>query len=90
MSAELIIDRCHLGKKILSYEQMGSAVYYEKCYKHSCYHLCKVSIDPRTMTTYNNNNLRVHSPLPYVFHAFRKIMLPPYFQIRISKTATGL
>jgi len=72
------------------YEQFGSATYYEKYYKHSSYHLCKVSIGPCTMATYINIRLRVQSLLTSVSHAFRKIVLPPYFQICISKTATGL
>jgi hypothetical protein len=67
-----------------------SAAQYDDWYKHSCYHLCKVSTDPCIMAICINIRLSVHSPLPYVFHAFRKNVLPPYFQICISKTATGL
>lgn len=69
-------------------EQMGSAAYYDKCYKNSNCHLGKASIDPCTMAFYINIHLRLQSLLPYVFHAFRKIVFPPYFQICISKTAT--
>jgi len=86
-------------RKFLVYEQLDMVLvyceqkriptYYDKWFKHSCYHLCKVLIDTYTMATHINIRLRVHSPLPYVFHAFRKIVFLPYIQICISKTATG-
>jgi hypothetical protein len=67
-----------------------SASQYDDWDTHSCYHMCKVSIDPCIMAIYINIRLSLHSPLPYMFHAFRKNVLPLYWQICISTTATGL